>query len=189
MDRVSIINHFIARNNYQSYLEIGVREGHTFRQVNCTHKVSVDPAYEPTYKLTSDEYFAAYPQHRYDLVFIDGLHLADQFVKDVYNSLAALNTGGTIVCHDILPHAKEWAGPTQLETRWCGTTWAGWARLRATESNIQQCAVDTDYGIGIIVPGHQQLYTGPNMIRWEDYIVNKDLTHLITEAEFDQLYG
>jgi len=43
MDHVDIINYLIERNNYQSYLEIGLGEGVNFLQVNCRYKESVDP--------------------------------------------------------------------------------------------------------------------------------------------------
>ena len=189
MDRISIINHFIVKNGYCSYLEVGVREGHTFAQINCEYKASVDPAYNPTYKMTSDEYFDTHPDHRYDLIFIDGLHLAEQFVKDVHNALGILNPGGTIICHDVLPRQKDWAGPTQFVSKWCGTVWLGWAHLRMNEPNLQMIAVDTDYGIGIIAPGFQNVYPQQDSITWEQYINNKQITNAISEEEFIVIYG
>ena len=36
-----------------------------------------------TYKMTSDEFFAAHGEKRYDLIFIDGLHHAEYVERDI----------------------------------------------------------------------------------------------------------
>lgn len=85
-NRANIINRIIAARQYQSYLEVGVRSGITFRSVSCAHKESVDPNKddlfpELTHHMTSDEAFAhfrAAGKECFDLIFIDGLHEADQ---------------------------------------------------------------------------------------------------------------
>lgn len=85
-NRANIINRIIAARQYQSYLEVGVRSGITFRSVSCAHKESVDPNKddlfpELTHHMTSDEAFAhfrAAGKDCFDLIFIDGLHEADQ---------------------------------------------------------------------------------------------------------------
>ena len=44
---------------------------------------------------------------RYDLVFVDGLHIADQVERDIVNSLAALAPGGMVVLHDCNPKSRK----------------------------------------------------------------------------------
>ena len=162
MSTANIANCLINKYNYKSYLEIGMHRGKTFKEVECGTKASIEPAgrkrggMHPTYALTSDEYFA---EHRdfFDIIFIDGLHHADQFMRDVLNSLGCLNTGGTILCHDINPkHRAEQLVPKQHE-KWLGDVWKSWVRLRATREDLWMCAIEGGVGLGVIREGKQEL--------------------------------
>ena len=90
----------------QTYLEIGVEYGTTFNNVHCLQKTGVDPS--PKFNddrvvlKTSDDFFKD-NQSTYDIIFIDGMHQVEYFVKDFANSLNVLNTGGMIILDDILP--------------------------------------------------------------------------------------
>lgn len=60
MNRTSIINKFIDKYNYKTYLEIGVRDlNSNFNKVKCSHKLSVDPdpPYPTSFNTTSDDFF------------------------------------------------------------------------------------------------------------------------------------
>ena len=47
MDRIEIINSLIKKNNYKTYLEIGVRNpDDCFNHIVCNKKHSVDPGVE-----------------------------------------------------------------------------------------------------------------------------------------------
>lgn len=167
MDHVDIINYLIDKNNYQSYLEIGLGNGRNFLKVRCKIKECVDP-YEwsddrnesddinefikneiLTYRMTSDEFFNRY-DNKYDLIFIDGLHLEEQVDRDIINSLKHLNKGGKIVVHDCLPLKKEHQAP--LEERpsgtWNGTTWKSIPKLSLLGVNFY--VVNTDTGCAVI---------------------------------------
>jgi predicted O-methyltransferase YrrM len=37
---------------------------------------------------------------KFDIVFVDGLHIEEQSTKDIHNALKVLNENGTIVVHD-----------------------------------------------------------------------------------------
>lgn len=121
MNRWDIINHLIKKNGYKSYLEIGYFKGWSFDNVHCEKKVAVDPSpsknlthieapYGSTatsnedmtggtiYKITSDEFFnLGWVDRKWDIIFIDGLHEAEQVLRDIGNSLRYLREGGTIV--------------------------------------------------------------------------------------------
>ena len=43
LNRWDIINHFIKKYNYKTYLEIGYYKGWSFDQVICENKIAVDP--------------------------------------------------------------------------------------------------------------------------------------------------
>ena len=100
------------------YLEIGVCQGKTFDKVPAIRKVAVDPAFrfdhvamqqahpEATYHpVPSDDYFAqhAAPDDEFDLIYLDGLHVYDQTLRDLLNGLEHLQPRGVIVIDDTVP--------------------------------------------------------------------------------------
>lgn len=111
--RSQIINKLTNSND--KYLEIGVEYGECFNATHFINKVGVDP--DPKcrpvngelIKLTSDDYFKQYNTDNntnnnvFDVIFIDGMHQAEYFVKDINNSIKALATDGIIFIDDILP--------------------------------------------------------------------------------------
>jgi hypothetical protein len=102
---------------YQKYLEIGMAFGHTFHAVLCQVKDGVefrppDPRLMPTFKMTSDEYFAHFRGRlKYDLIFIDGDHKREQVLKDTRNALEALEEKGCLVLHDTNPPSARYTLP------------------------------------------------------------------------------
>ena len=104
MLRTDVLNHLIRKRNYKSYLEIGVYNGVNFESINIVNKVCVDPFplyVNTTHIMTSDNFFKLLkPEEKFDLIFVDGLHLTEQSDLDVKNSLQHLNTGGCVVMHD-----------------------------------------------------------------------------------------
>jgi hypothetical protein len=176
MTRTDILNYIINKHNFKSYLEIGVSYGENYESVKCEYKVGVDPNTnsKATIFKTSDDYFSDC-EETFDIIFIDGLHLAEQFVKDVKNSLDHLNDNGVIVCHDCLPttehmQIREYDGVSA----WTGDVWKGWVELRSTLSDVNMFVLDTDYGCGIIRKGKQELITYDSPLTWEDFQNNKD---------------
>jgi hypothetical protein len=64
--------------------------------------------------MTSDEFFENPPHSlafdwisEFDLIFIDGLHTAEQVQKDFENALKILSPNGFIVIHDCNPEKEE----------------------------------------------------------------------------------
>lgn len=114
MERFHFINNIINKYNLINprYLEIGIWNGGTFKNVNTNLKDGVDPAHYcececTNYRMTSDDFFKNSVKDKYDIIFIDGLHTAYQVSKDIYNSINNLNDGGWIVLDDVYPHAEE----------------------------------------------------------------------------------
>ena len=77
MKRTDIINHLIKKNNYKRYLEIGVRNpDENLNKITVEHKDGVDPAGNCNYPIPSDDFFNQLDiDVKYDIIFIDGLHL------------------------------------------------------------------------------------------------------------------
>lgn len=168
--RTDIINYIISHKSPQQlvYLEIGVRNpDDNFNKINAGQKFSVDPGVEfesnpVDFKMTSDEFFdklqsgeILQKEIKFDVVFIDGLHLAEQVDRDIENSLRYLREDGFIVLHDCNPptewHAREDFNCklTPAGVNWNGTVWKAFAKRRGS-TDVSMCCVDTDWGVGII---------------------------------------
>lgn len=167
--RSEIINYLLSLNQKATfYLEIGVRNpAHNFSHIKATNKYSVDPGLEfkenpVDFKMTSDDFFEQlsnskilYNDIKFDVIFIDGLHLAEQVDRDILNSLKYIKEDGFIVLHDCNPpsewHAREhfnyWHTPAQHY--WNGTTWKAFLKWRCSPT-VNSCCIDADWGVGIL---------------------------------------
>jgi hypothetical protein len=106
-NRYNIINDCVENNNI-NYLEIGIEYGQTFQYVKYLNKTGVDPS--PKYinnniiKKTSDLFFEQLDKNiKYDIIFIDGMHQTEYFLKDFINSINVLTNNGILLIDDILP--------------------------------------------------------------------------------------
>ena len=135
-ERKDVINYFVQKNNYNSYLEIGLYGApRTFNNIGCEIKNSVDPnpAANAEYCTTSDDFFKDLeedllmipPDFKWDIIFIDGDHYHETVDRDVQNALNHLSDEGTIIMHD----CAYGEGVTPANPR--GTdVWKSWVRLR-----------------------------------------------------------
>lgn len=185
MKRWDIINALIKKNGYKSYLEIGVFEGMCRDKVEIEQKTTVDPdrkANNPTHRMTSDAFFAQ-NKEKFDIIFIDGLHHSEQVYKDIINSLNVLNEGGTIVCHDMLPTQEIIQRVPRMQGIWTGDCWKAWMYLRGTRKDLDMKVVNTDWGVGIIQRGKQEIVPKLNIpiqsMKWEFFVENKALMNII----------
>jgi hypothetical protein len=173
--RSNLINYLIGLYGYSTYLEIGVDNGMNFERVNCSYKVGVDPSnnYDKiTFNITSDEFFAQ-NKETFDIVFIDGLHLSEQVVKDIQNSLDVLNPRGTIIMHDCLPNSEFAQSRERLGDHWNGDVWKAFAHYRKNPDLIM-FTLNTDQGLGFIKRGKQKVFDTPEDIDYSFYVNNVD---------------
>lgn len=109
------INALAGRLGARRYLEIGVHEGRTFLGVEVPERVGVDPRFAfdtaavandttVLHAMTSDRFFAeAAGTGPFDIVFIDGLHVFEQVVRDLTNTLAWTGWRSAILIDDTVP--------------------------------------------------------------------------------------
>ena len=164
MRRTDIIQSLIDKIGAKKYLEVGVSAGENFREIKCDTKVGVDP--EPntpaTIHVTSDDFFKT-NKEKFDVIFIDGLHHADQVYRDIANALLCLNDDGYIVCHDMNPELEQHQVIPFNGGIWNGDCWKAYVQLRQERDDLAMYVVDTDYGCGVIKKGyHCLLYTSPS---------------------------
>ena len=162
--RSEIINFLLSLNRKEDtyYLEIGVRNPeHNYNHIKAGTKYSVDPGIEykenpVDFKMTSDAFFQKLSEIlsndiKFDVIFIDGLHLAIQVDKDIENAINYIKDDGFIVLHDCNPpsewNTRESSGPTHGV--WNGTTWKAFLKWRFNPS-IKSCCVNSDWGVGIL---------------------------------------
>jgi hypothetical protein len=194
MRRTDIINSLIAKNNYKSYLEIGINVSTqpewNWAGVNIPLKHGVDPNVPTTYSVTSDEFFEKHIPHNYDIIFVDGLHIFEQVYKDIINSLDHLNEGGIIIVHDCNPMQEIFQRRTRESDAWNGDVWKSIVKLRMERDDICIRTVDTDEGCGIISRGSQELIK-PTCDPYDYSSLDanrKEFLNLISVSEFKMIY-
>jgi hypothetical protein len=200
-----VINFLLSHFNRETkYLEIGVRNPEdNFSQIRSNTKFSVDPGIEfesntIDFNMTSDDFFSHWSQgkilskdFKFDVIFIDGLHLAEQVDRDIINALQNLTDDGFIVLHDCNPPA-EWHSREDYYYRespaqgyWNGTTWKAFLKWRFDDS-VTSCCIDTDWGVGIIskkyIIGQKLL---PQNLFFEYNVLDKNRTELLNLMEFE----
>jgi hypothetical protein len=213
--RTEIINFLLSLFNREtSYLEIGVRKpNNNFNHIRANKKYGVDPDLELNkksvdFKITSDSFFEKLNQNeilsneiKFDVIFIDGLHLAEQVNRDIKNSMDYIKDDGFIVLHDCNPptewHSREEYKYTisPAKSYWNGTTWKAFLKWRFN-SSIKSCCIDTDWGIGILSKkrpiGQSIKETNlfyefntleKNRIEYLNLIDFEKLKHILTKAE------
>lgn len=97
---------------------------------------------------------------KFDVIFIDGLHLAQQVDRDIENATKYIKDDGFIVLHDCNPpserHSRETYGyhNTPAQGFWNGTNWKAFLKWRF-KSSINSCCIDSDWGVGILSKNYQ----------------------------------
>ena len=187
MKRFELINSYIKKNNYKRYLEIGVRKGSCFNNVQCDYKVAVDPnpdGIKIQHVMESDKFFEK-NEEKFDIIFIDGLHFSEQVYRDIVNSLKFLNEGGTVICHDMIPRGyKEQLYPMEKGTfYWNGDCWKAWLWLRCERDDLNMFVVNTDEGCGVISKGKQEKLSYSRDLSYENFEKNKNEILNIVEVK------
>src|ERR1043166_4444454 len=116
MDRYGVIQRSIDKISGENYLEIGVLGGHLFFRIKAKRKVAVDPHFSLSrkmrlryplrslnaryFEMTSDAFFSQIRlPFQFDVVFVEGLQLYQQLLRDVKISLSRLTKKEIIVMH------------------------------------------------------------------------------------------
>jgi len=171
ISRDQIINKIIQKFGFKTYLEVGVNNPqYCFNKIECEEKAGVDPGIDypanpVKYKMTSDEFFESlnankldlHPDKKWDVIFIDGLHVSHQVQRDIENALDHLAWNGYVVIHDCNPpdswHAREDYSKSGNNNNWCGSVWKSIYWFRTHRKDLQTIVLDTDYGVGLIRKG------------------------------------
>lgn len=118
MARSDVIQPFLNLFDRPNYLEIGVARGITFNALSADKKTGVDPKFQFKtdnfasenvifHEITSDEFFGKVvdQRERYDVIYLDGLHTAEQTLRDLLNAQLFLKPDGVIIIDDVWPNS------------------------------------------------------------------------------------
>ena len=187
LTRIDVINYLIQRHAYTTYLEIGCEADLCFNAIVIDHRVGVDPVSGGTIRTTSDKFFEENAE-TFDIVFVDGLHHAEQVLRDIENSLLRLNNGGTIVVHELNPREEYLQVIPRLQSTWMGDCWKAWVHLRRTRADLRRFVLDIDTGIGVIKLGHQSVVEDDLPLTYENLDSNRiQWLNIIDQTQFKYL--
>ena len=169
-----LIEYLIKKNNYSDYLEIGCDQNQLFSKVKIKNKTGVDPSNGGNVRKTSDDFFKD-NKDKFDIVFIDGLHIYDQVKRDILNSVDCLKENGIILVHDCMPDNMSKQAVPRYRMIWNGDVWKAIVDLRHKEDlEIFTCAIDQ--GIGIIKKNKNssilKIEKSIHKLKFEDYYNN-----------------
>ena len=169
----SYVRRALACYTDPTYLEIGVRDGESFRLARAHRKLGIDPVAWPElrqlkpgeefYELTSDEFFAerapeVLERASVDVALIDGLHEFRQVVRDLLNLAPYMRPDGVVFLDDMNPLSRETAAenpPGDIDVpeggvRWNGDVWKIAPLITRALPELTIRTVDADNGVGIV---------------------------------------
>lgn len=179
-------------------MEIGIQNPDAnFNHINADLKDGVDPfpLVPCKFIMTSDQFFEQ-NKTKYDVIFIDGDHTFEQVYKDVNNSIKFLKEGGIIIMHDCNPptewHQRKRDDIHKLDGPWNGTVWKAFVKLRMENENLEMFTIDTDCGVGIVIPQRKQKLFACKENIYEYSVFNKyrkEALNLISENDWLKKYN
>lgn len=205
--RTDLLNHLAEKYHLKRYLEIGVQNpAQNFDKIICPEKIGVDPDPKANarFQCTSDVFFDIYDDREmidhgsiqvpgtiipFELIFIDGLHTAEQVRKDFENALKYLSPDGFIVLHDCNPLKEEHTiVPRPTPTgHWNGDVWRFATAFYGYE-DLVRATVDIDNGCMVVNPKGTVFKTGISEMSWKEFDANrKKYLNLISWEELIQL--
>jgi hypothetical protein len=160
------VNRALSRRAHATvYVEIGVRDGESFRLTRADRRVGVDPQptsamdvlqeHEELFRTTSDAFFAEYAADTLDLrgvdvALIDGLHEFEQALRDLLNLERYMRPDGVVIFDDMNPTSAARASDRPTRGAWNGDVWKVGAFLTAERPDLHFLTIADDQGIGVV---------------------------------------
>jgi hypothetical protein len=191
LNHTSILNALIEKHDLKSYLEIGINNpSNNFDLIKCENKIGIDPAiliskkkgnYE-LWGMISDEFFDINNnKFKYDLIFIDGLHHADQVKRDFENSLKCLNDNGFIVIHDVLPENEQGTKVPRETKVWWGDVYKFAMTMHNYGLEFKTYNIDNGCMVVSKTPIIRPVHPSNVKYDWETFNLYKDSLLRITD--------
>ena len=189
--RTDIINQLFLKEDFISYLEIGVGNFANFDEINAMHKYSVDShkGDKCTFNMDSETFFSLWTYY-YDVIFVDGLHTYEQAYRDIKNSIDYLCPGGFIVIHDCNPRKKKYTGRRgRGQETWNGDVYKAFVRIKHEMSDWSCFVVPGGCGILTERPVLKNIQIGyTSDLTWEHFSAHrKGLLQTISYDDYVKL--
>jgi hypothetical protein len=161
--RYTIINKFLATRlssteinqlpqiQEKTYLELGVGNKVNFDLVKCKNKICVDinSSCNPTYVMTTDEYFEKFKNDKFDIIYVDANHDFDYALRDLNNSF--IRCEKFVMIHDMVPPNINYTAKNR-----CSDSYKILYYL-LKETNLEILTLNTNYGLTFIKMPAQQI--------------------------------
>lgn len=159
------VNEALQGRQEPVYLEIGVRDGESFRLARAARKIGIDPVRRPPlgalrtgeefYEMTSDRFLQtvapeALAGTRIDVALIDGLHEFRHVLRDLLGVERYLREDGVVVLDDCNPRSERAAADVGDGGAWNGDVWKVAEFVRRERPDLSFVTVDADQGVGIV---------------------------------------
>jgi hypothetical protein len=159
------VNEALARRSAPTYVEIGVRDGESFRLARARRKIGIDPVRRPAlatlrpgeefYEMTSDRFFleaapAVLGGRTIDVALIDGLHEFRTALGDLLGLERYMVEDGVVVLDDCNPRSEREAAETGDGGAWNGDVWKVAEYVRRERPDLSFVTIDADQGVGIV---------------------------------------
>lgn len=170
------VNEALEGREATVYLEIGVRDGESFRLARADRKIGIDPVRRPAlvgllpgeefHEMTSDDFFAQVADRalggaRIDVALIDGLHEFRHALRDLLGVERSMRGDGVVVLDDCNPRSARAAAEVGDGGAWNGDVWKVAEYVRRERPDLTFVTVDADQGIGIVT-GFDRPAAGPD---------------------------
>jgi SAM-dependent methyltransferase len=162
-DYLEVLEQIQRIRNPKGYLEIGVRNGDSFKLSNSP-SVGLDPfpgeilvrEYQHIIELTSNQFFRDCSLNNFiesfDLAFIDGLHLFENVYQDFVNIESNIDPNGMVIIDDIYPNTQLQGSRERQTQFWMGDVWKFWLRLQVLRPDLVFIELNTvPSGLGIVL--------------------------------------
>lgn len=184
----SYVNDVLALHAEPIYVEIGVRNGDSFRLAKAPTKIGVDPSPgaamypmrpgEQLFECTSDVFFRKIARRvlapgSVTVALVDGLHEFKQVVRDIHGLEPYMAPKGLMVLDDMNPTSRDRGSENPTGRAWNGDVWKVGAYLQAQRADLQFVTVDADNGVGLIT-GFSAQFTDTSQAALQKY---KDLQY------------
>lgn len=148
-----------------TYLEIGVRDGRSFRAARATRRLAIDPVRtaamatlrpgEEYFEMPSDDFFiweapTILQPATVHVALIDGRHEFNQVVRDFLNLEPYMKPDGAIILDDFNPKTRARAADTPTGSDWNGDVWKLAPFLAKARPNLCFWTIDADEGVGVV---------------------------------------
>ncbi|MGO9320647.1 MAG: class I SAM-dependent methyltransferase [Solirubrobacteraceae bacterium] len=207
----------LAQYEQPTYLEIGVREGESFRLAPAGRKIGIDPVECHTMKplrrgeeyfvMTSDQFFAEQAPRvlqpaSIHVALIDGLHEFRQVASDLLNLEPYMHPDGLVFLDDMNPRSRKRAADVPYGkvdvpggVMWNGDVWKIAAFVARARPDLTLSTVDADQGVGVLsgfgTSGNEDLHAEIERCKALDYSelesAREQLLHLVPPSEFGQI--